>query len=151
MSEDGEQASVTSAGGLWLVEPLGTQSIFSAEQLTEEQLAFAETASAFVMGEVLPRQKEIDDKTPGVLRDLLSKAGALGLLMLDVPERFGGLGTDVSGGQAKLGTWKMVYTSFPVSTRSLRTAKASAAAAPPAAPATAARVSRTAAAASRAS
>ena len=111
MSEEGEQASVTSAGGLWLVEPLGTQSIFSAEQLTEEQLAFAETASAFVMGEVLPRQKEIDDKTPGVLRDLLSKAGALGLLMLDVPERFGGLGTDkttsmlVTEHMAKQASW----------------------------------------------
>ncbi len=94
MSDDGESGPVTTAGGVWLVEPLGRQSILTAEQLTEEQLAFADTAAAFVEKDVLPVQKDIDQKKPGLLRELLTKAGGLGLLMLDVPERFGGLGTD---------------------------------------------------------
>jgi len=111
MSDDGEVGTVTSAGGVWLVQPLGTSSIFTAEQLTEEQLAFAETANAFVTNEVLPLQKEIDDKKPGLLRELLKKAGDLGLLMLDVPERYAGLGTDkttsmlVTEHMAKQASW----------------------------------------------
>ena len=111
MSNDDEQASVTGAGGLWLVEPMGTASIFTAEQLTQEQLAFAETAGAFVDREVLPVQNDIDHKAPGLLVKLLRKAGELGLLMLDVPERFGGLGTDkttsmlVTEHMAKQASW----------------------------------------------
>ena len=62
--DEGTQAPVASAGGRWLIEPLGKSSIFTVEQLTSEQLAFAETASAFVEGEVLPRQTEIDTKKP---------------------------------------------------------------------------------------
>lgn len=85
---------VASAGGRWLIEPGGRSSIFTVEQLTSEQLAFAETASAFVEGEVLPRQNEIEVKKPGLLKELLQKAGELGLLMLDIPEAYGGLGTD---------------------------------------------------------
>lgn len=109
--DDEQQGSVTGAGGLWLVEPLGTASIFTAEQLTEEQLAFAETAGAFVENEVLPLQNDIDKKTPGLLVKLLRQAGELGLLMLDVPERFGGLGTDkttsmlVTEHMAKQASW----------------------------------------------
>src|SRR5690606_37340217 len=48
----------------------------------------------FALGKVLPRTAEIESKAPGVLRELLSEAGELGLLMLDVPESYGGLGTD---------------------------------------------------------
>ena len=92
--DEGTQTPPASAGGRWLIEPLGRASIFTVEQLTSEQLAFAETASAFVEGEVLPRQHEIDNKKPGLLKELLHKAGELGLLMLDVPESYGGLGTD---------------------------------------------------------
>jgi alkylation response protein AidB-like acyl-CoA dehydrogenase len=111
MSDDGETGNVTSAGGLWLMQPLGTQSIFSAEQLTEEQVAFAETAAAFVEGEVLPVQVQIDQKEPGLLVKLLRQAGELGLLMLDIPERHGGLGTDkttsmlVTEHMAKQASW----------------------------------------------
>ena len=92
--DDQTPPSPGSAGGSWLIEPLGKSSIFTTEQLTDEQLAFADTASAFVDGEILPRQKDIETKQPGLLKELLRKAGALGLLMLDIPEIHGGLGTD---------------------------------------------------------
>src|SRR5262245_11026857 len=87
-------SDVENQGGLWLIEPMGRQSIFTPEQFTEEQLAFAKTASDFALGKVLPRVADIEKKTPGVLKELLSVAGELGLLMLDVPETYGGLGTD---------------------------------------------------------
>ncbi|MDP2341344.1 MAG: acyl-CoA dehydrogenase family protein [Deltaproteobacteria bacterium] len=92
--DDETQTPAASAGGRWLIEPLGKASIFTSEQLTAEQLAFAETASAFVEGEVLPLQNDIENKKPGLLKELLRKAGALGLLMLDIPEAYDGLGTD---------------------------------------------------------
>ena len=92
--DDQTPPSPGSAGGSWLIEPLGKSSIFTTEQLTDEQLAFADTASAVVDGEILPRQKDIETKQPGLLKELLRKAGALGLLMLDIPEIHGGLGTD---------------------------------------------------------
>src|SRR3954470_10420080 len=87
-------SDVENPGGVWLIEPMGKQSIFTPEQFTEEQTAFAKTASDFALGKVLPKVAEIEAKKPGVLRALLSQAGELGLLMLDVPESYGGLGTD---------------------------------------------------------
>ena len=65
---------------------------------------------------------------------------------------FGGLGADVSGGQAQLDTWKTVRAAFlaSLSVRSLQTARVAAARAPPAALA-AARAPRATTAAARAS
>lgn len=91
---DGTQNDLENQGGVWLIEPMGKQSIFTPEQFTEEQLAFAKAASAFALGEVLPRVVDIEAKKPGVMRQLLATAGELGLLMLDVPEAYGGIGTD---------------------------------------------------------
>lgn len=91
---DGTTDDLENQGGVWLIEPMGKQSIFTPEQFTEEQLAFAKTGADFAYGKVLPRVAEIEGKKPGVLRELLAQAGELGLLMLDVPEAYGGLGTD---------------------------------------------------------
>jgi alkylation response protein AidB-like acyl-CoA dehydrogenase len=43
---------------------------------------------------VLPRIDAIEQQAPGVMRELLEKAGELGLLMLDVPAKYGGLEQD---------------------------------------------------------
>ena len=43
---------------------------------------------------MLPRVAEIEAKKPGLMRELLQKAGAVGLLGHDVPEAYGGLGGD---------------------------------------------------------
>ncbi len=80
-------------GGMWLLKK-GHESIFTPEQFTEEQLEFAKTAAQFASQTVLPRVDEIEKKKPGVLQELLREAGSLGLLMLDIPEVYGGLGTD---------------------------------------------------------
>ena len=72
---DGTADDVSSPGGHWLLEPLGRQSIFTPEQFTAEQTAFAETASSFALGKVLPKVMEIEQKKPGV-RGLLK--GILG-------------------------------------------------------------------------
>src|SRR5919198_1629245 len=79
-------------GAVWLVAPLGSLPQFTGADFTEDDLLYAKTAEDFVRNEVLPRLDEIEAKEEGLMPALLRRAGALGLLMIDVPERYGGLG-----------------------------------------------------------
>src|SRR5690348_12298626 len=79
-------------GGIWLVEPLGASPQFTGADFTEEDLLYAKTAEDFVRNEVLPRLDAIEAKEEGLMPTLLRRAGELGLLMIDVPEQYGGLG-----------------------------------------------------------
>jgi alkylation response protein AidB-like acyl-CoA dehydrogenase len=83
-----------SPGGGFLLEKTGTSTILSPEMLSEEQRLMKETADDFMRREVEPRTNEIDEKKPGLMRELLRKAGEVGLLGHDVPEEYGGLGGD---------------------------------------------------------
>ena len=77
-----------------MLEPTGSATIFTPEMLNDEQLMMKKTADDFMKGEVLPRLAEIEAKKPGLMRELLEKAGALGLLGHDIPEAYGGLDGD---------------------------------------------------------
>ncbi|WP_025321817.1 acyl-CoA dehydrogenase family protein [Deferrisoma camini] len=81
-------------GGSFLVRETTPEEVFTPEDFTSEQLQFAKTARDFIDNEVIPRNDEIEEKKPGVVPELLRKAGELGLLMADVPEEYGGLGLD---------------------------------------------------------
>ena len=79
-------------GGGFLIEDREPSEVFTPEDITDEQRMFARTAEEFLRKEVLPREAEIYAKDYGVHRELMRKAGELGLLMIDIPERYGGLG-----------------------------------------------------------
>src|SRR5215471_2654373 len=64
--------------------------IFTLEQRNEEQRWIQESTATFVAREVLPKVEAIDHQEPGVLPGLVRKAGEQGLLMIDVPETYGG-------------------------------------------------------------
>jgi len=83
-----------SPGGGFLLEKTGSTTILIPEMLSEEQRMMKETADDFMRREVEPRTNEIDEKKPGLMRELLRKAGEVGLLGHDVPEEYGGLGGD---------------------------------------------------------
>jgi alkylation response protein AidB-like acyl-CoA dehydrogenase len=83
-----------SPGGGFLLEKTGTSTILIPEMLTDEQRMMKQTADDFMRREVAPRTAEIEDKKPGVMRELMRKAGEVGLLGHDVPEEYGGLGGD---------------------------------------------------------
>ncbi len=88
-------SSVTlSPGGGFLIEKTGSVAILIPEMLGDEQRMMKETAEDFMRREVEPRIVEIEDKKPGLMRELLRKAGEVGLLGHDVPEEYGGLGGD---------------------------------------------------------
>src|SRR5689334_927368 len=80
------------AGGSWLVEPVGASPQFTGADFSDDDRLYASTAEDFVRNEVLTRLDEIESKQEGVLPALLKRAGELGLLMIDIPERWGGLG-----------------------------------------------------------
>ena len=81
-------------GGSFLIEESEPRDIFTPEDLSEEQRAVAKTANEFVTNEVMPAIGEIEAKNFAVTKGLLRKAGELGLLSVDVPEVYGGMGMD---------------------------------------------------------
>ncbi|MFT7581150.1 MAG: alkylation response protein AidB-like acyl-CoA dehydrogenase, partial [Myxococcota bacterium] len=89
-----EMAFEVREGGSFLFDRAGGTRIFTPETLTDDQKQMRDTARKFADTEVLPRIADIEAKTPGLMRELLEKAGELGLLMLDIPEKYGGLEQD---------------------------------------------------------
>ena len=85
---------VAAAGGSFLIENRTPAEVFTPEDLSEEQRQIAATAAQFAREEILPRTAGIEAKKPGVLAELLRKAGELGLTAPDIPEAYGGMGLD---------------------------------------------------------
>src|SRR5882762_4333545 len=91
MADGGAEPRVA-VGGSWLVEPVGATPQFTGADFTDDDRLYAKTAEDFVRNEVLTRLEEIESKQEGLMPSLLKRAGELGLLMVDIPERYGGLG-----------------------------------------------------------
>jgi len=81
-------------GGAFIVEKVGSRKIFAPEDFNDEQKAMAETARKFCETDLLPLRERIDHKEQGLLVDIFKKAGDVGLLMVAVPQEYGGLGMD---------------------------------------------------------
>ena len=62
-----------SAGGSWLVSPLGSSPQFTGADFSEDDLLYARTAEEFVRDEVLPRLEEIESKQEGLMPALLKR------------------------------------------------------------------------------
>src|SRR5437660_5111138 len=82
----------TESGTAFLTTPVSesANNIFTLEQRDEEQRWIEESAATFIQREVLPRSEAIDHQEPGLMPSLVKKAGEQGLLMVDVPEAYGG-------------------------------------------------------------
>jgi alkylation response protein AidB-like acyl-CoA dehydrogenase len=81
-------------GGSFLIESRTPEELFTPEDITEEHRLIAQTAQEFFDNEIAPRLNEIEDKKPGVLRELLKKAAELGFCSTDVPQKYGGVELD---------------------------------------------------------
>lgn len=86
--------TTTPTGAGFLLGDVDIETLATPERLTEEQRMMRETARKFVRSEVVPRIPELEKLDPGMMREVLQKAGELGLCMIDVPEEYGGLGLD---------------------------------------------------------
>src|SRR5271170_21090 len=81
-------------GGSFLLETPLPQDVFTPADLTDDQKLIGQTAEEFVVKEVLPLVKELENKKPGLMPELVKKAGEVGLLGGGIPEEYGGAGLD---------------------------------------------------------
>jgi alkylation response protein AidB-like acyl-CoA dehydrogenase len=81
-------------GGSWLIEAAAAGTVLTREGLTEEHRLIGQTADEFVATEVLPVLERLDQKDWPLARQLVRRAGELGLLGTDVAEAHGGVALD---------------------------------------------------------
>ena len=77
-----------------MIEDAPADSIFTPEKLSDEHRLISQTADEFMTNEVLPAIERLEQKDWALARDLVRRAGELGLLGTDVPETLGGVGLD---------------------------------------------------------
>ena len=104
-----------SRGGDFLLREVGSARLMAPEHFTAEQRAFYDVAQKFSREEVLPRAQAIEKRDYAMMRELLRKAGEVGLLGIDIPEEYGGLGLDktttmlVAEAKSMLGSWSVTF------------------------------------------
>ncbi len=81
-------------GGSFLIEETAKEDVFTPEDLSEEQKMIREMTEQFVEDEVVPQQEQIENKQWDVSKNLLRRCGELGLLGIEVPEKYGGENLD---------------------------------------------------------
>src|ERR1700689_1774660 len=82
------------SGGSFLLEDRRPDEVFTPEDFTEQHQLIGQTAEEFAVNEILPNAEKIEHKDFSVTRDLLKKAGELGLSSAEIPEAYGGLEMD---------------------------------------------------------
>jgi alkylation response protein AidB-like acyl-CoA dehydrogenase len=81
-------------GAAWLLEAGDAASVLTPERLSDEHRLIAQTAQEFAVKEVVPNIERLEQKDWALARKLLRRCGELGLLGVDAPEEFGGVGLD---------------------------------------------------------
>jgi len=78
-------------GGVFLLETVTSSPIFTREQFSEEQQEIESMVQSFCMESILPVCDQIETKDKELSLQLLKQMGELGLLSIDVQEKYGGL------------------------------------------------------------
>ena len=81
-------------GGSFLLESPAPTDVFTPADLTDDQKLIGQTAEEFVVKEVMPFVKDLENKKPGLMAELVRKAAEVGLVSGGIPEEFGGAGLD---------------------------------------------------------
>jgi len=79
-------------GGNFLLTETDPDLVFTPEDLSSEQRLMAQTAEKFMEKDVLPNLEALEHQEEGLTPKLFRKAGELGLLGVEMPEAYGGLG-----------------------------------------------------------
>jgi alkylation response protein AidB-like acyl-CoA dehydrogenase len=82
------------SGGSFLLEERRPDDVFTPEDFTEQHRLIGQTTEDFAVNEILPNAEKIEHKDFSVTRELLKKAGELGLSAAEIPEAYGGLEMD---------------------------------------------------------
>jgi alkylation response protein AidB-like acyl-CoA dehydrogenase len=79
-------------GGAFLVERQDAATVLIPEAFDDDLRMFATTARTFVQREIVPDFAKLEGLDYELSREKMAKAGELGLLAVEVPEVYGGLG-----------------------------------------------------------
>src|SRR5450755_986253 len=82
------------SGGSFLLEDRTPSEVFTPEDFTDQHQLIAQTAEDFAVNEIVPNIEKMEHKDFSITRDLLKKAGELGLSSAEIPEAYGGLEMD---------------------------------------------------------
>jgi len=82
------------SGGSFLIKACSPETVFTPEDFTEQHNLIAQTAEEFANKEIVPNIEKLEHKDFPLLRELVKKAGDLGLSAVDIPEAYGGLQMD---------------------------------------------------------
>jgi butyryl-CoA dehydrogenase len=82
------------SGGSFLLEERKPDEVFTPEDFTEQHILIGQTAEEFAVNEIVPNIEKMEHKDFSITRDLLKKAGELGLSSAEIPEAYGGLEMD---------------------------------------------------------
>src|SRR5438105_11612830 len=113
------------SGGSFLLEERKGDEVFTPEDFTEQHLLIARTAEEFAIKEIVPNIEKLEHKDFALLRELVRKAGELGLSGADVPEQYGGMELDkvtsalIADRLARYGGFSATWGVIPVSERCL--------------------------------
>ncbi len=82
-------------GGSFLIRDTSPQEVFTPEDLNDEQKMMGKVTREFIDAEVTPKVEQIEHQDWDLTVKLFRKAGDLGLLSVDIPTKYGGLGMDL--------------------------------------------------------
>ncbi len=85
-------------GGEFLIADQAVTDAFTPEDFTDEHRMIGDTCREYIDNEVVPNLPALEGHAWEVARDLLKKAGELGLLGANIPEEYGGMELDQTTG-----------------------------------------------------
>ena len=85
-------------GGEFLLVDQTTAEVFTPEDFTDEHRMIADTCREYIDNEVVPNLPKLEAHDWDVARELLKKAGELGLMGANIPEEYGGMALDQISG-----------------------------------------------------
>ncbi len=85
-------AKQAKTGGSFLIERHSPQDISTPEDFSDEVKMMAQAAKTFVEREITPIFEELEALNYGLTTKAIAKAGEQGLLGIDIPEEYGGIG-----------------------------------------------------------
>ena len=82
------------SGGEFLIRAIAWDDTFIPEEFSKENKAIAKSVKEFIAGEILSRGDDVEHVNNALSRELMLKAGEIGLLAADIPEEYDGMALD---------------------------------------------------------
>ena len=80
----------TGQGGAFLLKEADPQDVLTPEDFNDEIKMIKQTTDEYVDNEIQPVLERLEKLEPGLNQTLLRKAGELGLIAVEIPEKYGG-------------------------------------------------------------